>query len=100
MNLIDLAYNDLHSNYVFSADEYPWERLLETPLQEQARKGIMREWRGVIKAATAKQKANILNMALCYLGAGYINLQNKFHETSTSSSHPPESRSTPSRTSK
>jgi hypothetical protein len=65
MNLVDLAYNDLHSNYAFSGDEYPLERLLETPLQEQAQKGIVKEWRDVINdlPATAKQRANILNMA-------------------------------------
>jgi hypothetical protein len=103
MNLVDLAYDDLQSNYVFSGDEFPSERLFETPLQEQARKGIMREWRGVVKGlpATAKQKANILTMTFYAIWTQDISIcRTSFTKTpSTSSSCPPESRSTPSRTS-
>jgi hypothetical protein len=102
-NLVDLAYDDLHCNYVFSGDEFASEGLFETPLQGQARRSIVGEWRDVIKdlPATAEKKANILDMTFYAIWTrDILTCRTSFTKTpSTSSSHPPESRSTPSRTS-
>jgi hypothetical protein len=52
------------TNYIFSGKEYPLERRDETQLEENGRRGIVREWRDMLTAlpATPKQNANILNM--------------------------------------
>jgi hypothetical protein len=64
MDVVDFALDDLHTNYVFSGDEYPLEFEFETSLQKKQRKLIVRGWRGRLKGwlATAEQEANILAM--------------------------------------
>jgi hypothetical protein len=64
MDVVDFALDDLHSNYVFSGDEYPLQPEFETSLQEKQRKIIVRGWRRALKGwqVTAEQKANILAM--------------------------------------
>ena len=64
MNLVDHALDDLHSNYVFSGEEYPLEAEFETTLQKKERWDIAKEWRVVLKGweVTEKQRASILTM--------------------------------------
>ena len=67
MNIIDFALNDLHSNYVFSGNEYPLEPEFETSLQRKQRRIMVKGWKRALKGwqVTAVQKANIL-MILFY----------------------------------
>jgi hypothetical protein len=49
MDVVDFALDDLHSNYMFSGDEYPLQPEFETSLQEKQRKIIVKEWRRALK---------------------------------------------------
>ena len=64
MDIVDFALDDLHTNYVFSGDEYPLQLDFETSRQEKERKIIVKEWERPLKGwqVTAEQKANILAM--------------------------------------
>jgi hypothetical protein len=42
MKLVDLAWDDLHTNYIFSGEEYPLEAKFETALQRKGRHEIMK----------------------------------------------------------
>jgi hypothetical protein len=45
MNLVDHARDDLHTNYVFSGEEYPLEVKFETTHQRMERREIIKWWR-------------------------------------------------------
>jgi hypothetical protein len=64
MDIVDFALDDLHTNYVFSGDEYPLQLEFETSRQEKQRKIIVKEWGRALKdwQVTAEQKANILTV--------------------------------------
>jgi hypothetical protein len=47
MNLVDLARDDLHTNYEFSGEEYPLEVRFETTHQRMGRHEIIKGWRVV-----------------------------------------------------
>ena len=47
MNLVDLARDDLHTNYEFSGEEYPLEVKFETTHQRMGRREIIKGWRVV-----------------------------------------------------
>jgi hypothetical protein len=62
MNLVDLARDDLHTNYEFSGDEYPLEVKFETMDQRMGRHEIIKGWRVVFpdRYLTAVQYTSIL----------------------------------------
>jgi len=47
MNLVDLARDDLHTNYEFSGEEFPLEVKFETTHQRMGRHEIIKGWRVV-----------------------------------------------------
>lgn len=82
MNLVDLAWDDLHGNYEFSGEEYPLGPKFETMRQRKGREDIITEWRVVLNdwTGTAKQQTQYsYDVVLCYLGSGHINQQKKVH---------------------
>jgi hypothetical protein len=42
INLVHVAHDDLHNNYIFSGKEYALERRDETQLEENGRRGMVR----------------------------------------------------------
>jgi hypothetical protein len=62
MNLVDFARDDLHTNYIFSGEEYPLEARFETTLQRKGRFEILKEWNIVFPDwnLTSKQYTSIL----------------------------------------
>src|SRR5271163_1015046 len=62
MKLVDLARDDLHTNYEFSGEEFPLEVKFETRHQRLGRHEIIKGWRGVFPDwyLTAVQYTSIL----------------------------------------
>src|SRR2546423_1332579 len=82
MNLVDLAWDDLHGNYEFSGEEYPLEPKFETMHQRKGREDIITESRVVFNdwTGTTKQQTQYsYDVVLYYLGSGHINQQKKVH---------------------
>jgi len=80
MNLVDLAWDDLHGNYEFSGEEYPLGPKFETMRQRKGREDIITEWRVVFNdwTGTAKQQTqHSYDVVLCYLRSGHISISRK-----------------------
>jgi hypothetical protein len=62
VKLVDLARDDLHTNYEFSGEEYPLEARFETTQQRRERRGIIKGWRVVFPGwnLTPVQHQNVL----------------------------------------
>jgi hypothetical protein len=64
MNLVNHARDDLHTNYVFSGEEYPLEVKFETTHQRMERREIIKWWRVAFPDwnLTPRQYTSILTM--------------------------------------
>jgi len=95
MNLVDLAWDDLHSNYEFSGEEYPLEPKFETIRQREGRENIITECRVVFNSwtGTAKQQASILTMLFYAIWAQDISASRKRFTASRRTSSGPTSAS-------
>ena len=93
INLVDLAWDDLHSNYEFSGEEYPLEPKFETMHQRKGREDIITEWRVVFNdwTGTAKQQTSILTLLFYAIWAQDISISRKRFTASRRTSSGPTS---------
>src|SRR5205085_3821519 len=66
MYLVDFARDDLHTNYIFSGEEYPLEAIFETVLQRKGRHEIIKQWNIVFPGWNLTSKQYIANLTMLF----------------------------------